>query len=65
MDKNTFDSAHKQILSMMEKESMPGYLKSRAHRDLNKRIKNGDMDRMVQEDIESVKDFMSKEVFLP
>lgn len=46
----------------MEKQSLPGFLASDTLRELMTRMKRGEMDKLVQEDIESVKDIMSKEV---
>lgn len=63
MTKHTFNLAQMRVLSMMEKESLSTFLRSKMHKELNKRIKKGEMDQLVQEDIENVKDLMSKEVF--
>lgn len=59
---NMFDPAQAKVLWMMEKESLSTYLESKAHKQLTKRIQNGEMDELLQEDIERVKDIMSKEV---
>lgn len=59
--KHIFDLAQMRVLSIMENE-LSNYLRSSTHKELNKRIKNGEMDELAQEDIENVKDLMSKEV---
>ena len=62
MSKNIFDSAQVRVLSLMESESLSTFLSSDTLKELKKRIQKGEMDKLVQEDIENVKDIMSKEV---
>lgn len=62
MSKQIFDPAQVGVLSMMESESLSTFLSSDTLKELSKRIQRGEMDKLVQEDIESVKDIMSKEV---
>lgn len=62
MSKNIFDPAQVRVLSLMESESLSAFLSSDTLKELRKRIQKGEMDKLVQEDIESVKDIMSKEV---
>ncbi len=62
MTKQIFDAAQMRVLARMEEQSLPGFLESDTLKELMMRIKRGEMDKLVQEDIESVKDIMSKEV---
>lgn len=62
MSKQIFDTAQVHVLSVMERGSLPTFLSSDTLKELTKRIRRGEMDKLVQEDIESVKDIMSKEV---
>eukprot|EP00752_Nemacystus_decipiens_P010574 g9417.t1 len=61
VSKNIFDAAQVRVLSLMESESLSTFLSSDTLKELSKRIREGEMDKLVQEDIESVKDIMSKE----
>lgn len=62
VSKNIFDPAQVRVLSLMESESLSTFLSSDTLKELRKRIQTGEMDKLLQEDIESVKDIMSKEV---
>lgn len=62
MSKQIFDPAQVRVLSLMESDSLSTFLSSSTLKELQKRIRRGEMDKLVQEDIESVKDIMSKEV---
>ena len=59
--KQIFDAAQVRVLARMEKQSLPAFLKSDTLKELMTRIKRGEMDKLVQEDLEIVKDIMSKE----
>lgn len=50
------------VLSLMEKESLAPFLESSLFLKLRKRIADGEMEGLFQEDIENVRDIMSKEV---
>lgn len=62
MSKQIFDAAQMRVLSLMESDSLSTFQSSETLKELTKRIQRGEMDKLVQEDIESVKDIMSKEV---
>ena len=62
VNRDTFNPAQMYVLSLMEKESLAGFLKSDVHATLKKRIADGEMEALVKEDSENVKDVMSKEV---
>lgn len=62
VSKHIFDAAQVHVLSQMESQSLPTFLSSETLKELVKRIQAGEMDELVQEDIENVKDIMSKEV---
>ncbi|CAN0188711.1 unnamed protein product, partial [Hapterophycus canaliculatus] len=59
--KQIFDAAQGRVLFLMERDSLEPFLSSTLHKELRKRINNGEMDTLMQEDLESVKDIMSKE----
>ncbi|CAM9902495.1 unnamed protein product, partial [Laminaria digitata] len=61
VNRDTFNPAQMYVLSLMEKESLAGFLKSDVHAILKKRIADGEMEALVKEDAENVKDVMSKE----
>lgn len=62
VNRDTFNPGQVYVLSLMEKESLAGFLKSDLHSALKTRIANGEMEALVKEDSEDVKDGMSKEV---
>lgn len=62
VNKDTFNPSQVYVLSLMETESLAEFLKSDVHSTLKKRIADGEMEALVKEDGENVKDVMSKEV---
>ncbi|CAM9180161.1 unnamed protein product [Ectocarpus sp. 6 AP-2014] len=61
VDKDMFDSATMEVVATMEKESLSEFLVSSTYLELRKRKEEGGLDQLLQEDLESVKDIMSKE----
>lgn len=49
------------VVSTMEKESLSEFLVSSTYLELRKRKEEGGLDKLLQEDLESIKDVMSKE----
>ncbi|CAM9469004.1 unnamed protein product [Scytosiphon promiscuus] len=56
--RQVFDSAQGRVLFLMETDSLEPFLSSATHKELRKRIRNGEMDTLMQEDLDSVKDII-------
>ncbi|CAM9512972.1 unnamed protein product [Ectocarpus sp. 12 AP-2014] len=59
--KDMFDPATMEVVSTMEKESLSEFLVSSTYLELRKRKEEGGLDQLLKEDLESIKDIMSKE----
>ncbi|CAM9308298.1 unnamed protein product [Ectocarpus sp. 13 AM-2016] len=59
--KDMFDPATMEVVSTMEKESLSEFLVSSTYLGLRKRKEEGGLDQLLKEDLESIKDIMSKE----
>ncbi|CAM9765677.1 unnamed protein product, partial [Discosporangium mesarthrocarpum] len=60
-DPGIFDSAHNTTLRLMEQDSLPSFLESSLYANVKRRVEGGELEKLMQEDIEAVKDIMSKE----
>ncbi|CAM9759665.1 unnamed protein product [Ectocarpus sp. 4 AP-2014] len=59
--KDVFDPATMEVVSTMEKESLSEFLVSSTYLELRKRKEEGGLDQLLKENLESIKDIMSKE----
>ncbi|CAM9157390.1 unnamed protein product, partial [Sphacelaria rigidula] len=60
--KQTFDAAKEEVVKLMEKESLQDFLTSDLYSNLQRRIHAGELEALIQEDIDTVRDIMSKEL---
>lgn len=60
--KQMFDDAQAQTVSLMERESLQGFLSSDHYAKLRERIAAGELEALLEEDIDTVREIMSKEV---
>lgn len=61
VNKQTFEAAHAHVLSLMETESLVPFLTSNLYSTVRERIAGGEMETLIQEDMENATDIMSKE----
>lgn len=59
--KKTFDAANEEAVALMERDSLQGFLSSDLYSNLKRRIDAGELEALIQEDIETVREIMSRE----
>lgn len=60
--RQTFDAAKEEVVKLMEKESLQDFLASDLYSNLRRRINAGELEALIKEDIDTVREIMSKEV---